>query len=461
MHDRRAISATVAGTLGVLLGSVIVLLAREPLSNPDTFFHLRYGREFLTHWTVQDPGSVSSFATNDWAPTQWASQVAMAKFEDWFGLGGVAWLAGLLLVAYAVALYASCRQDSVAVVAAPLTMLAFLASGPGISARPQLVSYLLMSVTVAAWLRTADDGRLRWWLVPLTWAWASLHGLWFVGIGTSVVAAVACVIDGRPGRSRWTPLLLPALCAVVAAATPLGPRVYAAILRVRDQAAYYSEFDPPDLTDLPVAVLFVMLIATVALAVRSPNVVGPVELSLLLLTMALSTYSLRTVPMAAALVAPLLARQVQRRLTTMRPAPRVERFTVASFALVTLVALGMLAPSAPGGPLTRVTWLDARLGTLPAGTPLLDEDTWGGYLMWRFPDLDLVAHGYADSFTLSELDRIVTIQSLSPGWDDELERLGVEVALLRPTSPLAYALQHDQGWVVVDASDEALMLHAP
>ncbi len=451
-----------AGAIGVLLGSVIVMLACEPLSNPDTFFHLRYGHEFLADWTVRAPGSVNTFATNEWAPTQWASQVTMAKFEDWFGLGGVAWLAGLFFVAYAVALYASCRQGSVPVVAASLAAAAFLASGPGISARPQLLSYVLMSVTVTAWLRTADDGRLRWWLVPMTWAWASLHGLWFVGVGTSLVAALACVAASQPpARRRLIPLLLPALCAAAAAATPLGPRVYAAVLRVRDQATYYTEFDPPDLTHLPVTVLFFMLAATVVLAALSPAPLRLVELGLLVLGMALAAYSLRTVPMAAALVAPLLARQVQHRLALRRPAARGEHASVLALALSTVVALALLAPTAPGGSLTRVPWLDARLGALPAGTPLLNEDTWGGYLMWRFPDLDLVAHGYADSYTLPELDRIVALQSLSPGWDDELDRLGVEVALLRPSSPLTYALQQEQGWVIIDASDEALMLHAP
>ena len=36
---------------------------------------------------------------------------------------------------------------------------------------------------------TAEDGKLRWWLVPLTWAWANLHGMWSVGIIIGIVAA--------------------------------------------------------------------------------------------------------------------------------------------------------------------------------------------------------------------------------------------------------------------------------
>ena len=49
--------------------------------------------------------------------------------------------------------------------------------------RPQVLSYLLIALTVGAWLRTWDDGRLRWWLVPVTWLWAMLHGMWPIGIG--------------------------------------------------------------------------------------------------------------------------------------------------------------------------------------------------------------------------------------------------------------------------------------
>ena len=55
-----------AGTFGVLVG-----LAALPLDNNDTYFHLRFGHEFLSGaWSIRDPGSVSSFATADWVPTQ-------------------------------------------------------------------------------------------------------------------------------------------------------------------------------------------------------------------------------------------------------------------------------------------------------------------------------------------------------------------------------------------------------
>ena len=49
---------------GLLLTGVFLALARLgsfPLGNPDTYFHLRFGHEFLSgNWSLRDPGSVST-----------------------------------------------------------------------------------------------------------------------------------------------------------------------------------------------------------------------------------------------------------------------------------------------------------------------------------------------------------------------------------------------------------------
>src|ERR1700744_5113425 len=75
--------------IGVLVS--LVVNTASPLTNTDTYFHLRFGHEFLHGWSLRHPGSVSTFATSDWVPTQWLSEVVMARTEDWFGLAGVAW----------------------------------------------------------------------------------------------------------------------------------------------------------------------------------------------------------------------------------------------------------------------------------------------------------------------------------------------------------------------------------
>src|SRR3954464_6718714 len=92
---RHARARTVLAGL-VVVGILVTLVAdcARTLSNTDTYFHLRFGQEFLHGWSLRHPGSVTTFATRDWVPTQWLSEIVMARTEDWFGLAGVAWVSG-------------------------------------------------------------------------------------------------------------------------------------------------------------------------------------------------------------------------------------------------------------------------------------------------------------------------------------------------------------------------------
>ncbi len=72
----------------------IVKYASRPITNTDTYFHLRFGQRVPQRLEPARPGPVTPFATREWLPTQWAPQMLMAWMEDRFGLAGVAWLAG-------------------------------------------------------------------------------------------------------------------------------------------------------------------------------------------------------------------------------------------------------------------------------------------------------------------------------------------------------------------------------
>src|SRR3546814_2900773 len=104
--------------------------------------------------------------------------MTMAWVETWGGTAAVAWLSGLGLDTFILVLDLACRRWATPLVATCVTAVAFGAASQGLSARPQVLSYILITVTVSAWLATSRDGRLRWWLIPLTWAWSSLHGVW-------------------------------------------------------------------------------------------------------------------------------------------------------------------------------------------------------------------------------------------------------------------------------------------
>jgi hypothetical protein len=85
----------------------------------------------------------------------------------------------------------------------------------------------------------------------------------------------------------------------------------------------------------------------------------------------------------------------------------------------------------------------------------------GGYLMWRFPDLNFVMNGYADIFTDDELARNYQMDGTNAGWLAAVRGTGTTIALLRPGSRLAYNLDTLEGWSVTERSDKLVLLEAP
>lgn len=442
----------------MLLATLATLgrLAARPLTNFDTYFHLRFGAEFRTgHWSLWHPGHVSTLEHAHWVPTQWLTEVVMAQMEHWFGLGGVAWLSGLLFLGYALTLYATSRRRASLLVVAALLPIAIGASSSGISMRPQVISYAACAVTTAAWVRARETGRPPWLLVPMTWVWAMCHGMWPVGVATGLVAAIAIVLDRGPRRM----LLVPVLCLLAGGLTPVGPRLYGAVLLVNSRGKYFSEWGPPHFTSVQCVLLLMLLAAAIVPMLRRGSNTW-FEIAMIVVICGWSVYSQRTVPVAAALVMPIAAANLQRLIDTARPAGRRETAIVLGGAAAVLVVLACAMPSSATRPPREPAWVETTLSSLPPGTTVLDDELWGGYLMWRYPQLNLTAHGYGDVYTTAELDDMSRIGDLKPGWPTLVARTGARYALLRPDSSLAYALR-GRDWTVVHHSEDIELLAAP
>jgi hypothetical protein len=443
--------------------AALVRRAAPPLDNHDTYFHLRFGHEFLSgDWSLRDPGSVSSLATADWVPTQWLSEVVMAQTEDWFGLAGVAWLSGLLFLSLALVVYWACRRQAEPVVAALLVVLTLIACTSGISMRPQLISYLLVVATVAAWQRARDTGRAPWLLVPVTWVWTMCHGMWPVGIVIGVVAVLGLALDrSHPRRTLARMAAVPVLSAALSLLTPVGPGLLPAVLRVGSRAKYFYEWDPPDYTKPWVAMLAVILALAVVPRLRRADRVPWFDVLLIGLAALWAVYSMRTVPVAACLAAPLAAAAVQHVVGARPSFLRRERLVLVGGFLLALATLAAVVPHTADQPRDTPTWLDGELGDLPAGTRVIDDSGFGGYLMWRFPQLDVVVHGYGDLYTDDELERNADIEAVRSGWVELVRDTGAAYAVLPPGSPLAYNLRAVEGWRVVQHSDDLELLAPP
>ena len=450
------------GGLALFVGLLVMLTVyvATPVTNTDTFFHLRFGAEFLDGWKPWAPGTVTTAGTADWVPTSWLSEMSMELAEKVDGLAGVAWLFGLSVLVYTLVLYRACRRVAPAAIATVLAMLAILGSSQFLSPRPQVWSYVLVVVTVDAWLRAAENRRPPWFLIPVTWLWAMLHGMWPIGIAIGVAAVIGIALDGAPRRQTLRFAIIPAASFLAGGLTPVGPALYGAVFAVGARKQFFTEWASPDFTTpvpVMVAALFALLLVV---GLRQPTARW-VVVGLSVVALGALIYSARTTPVAAAIIAPLLAVV----LAPLVPGPlavdRIERVVILATTGVLLVLMAVLTGVRSDRPPSVPTWLATEMESLPPGTVVLSEDFIGGPLMWMYPQLDFTYSGYGDVYTIDELEAKVDLFRLNPDWTSVLSGLGAKEALLPPDSRLTLALEEQLHWRVMRSSTELVLLHAP
>lgn len=451
---------TAAGALGALL-FLVGARSGGPISGPDSLWHLVLGHSLRHSWNFGPEDPLSAFSTQPWVYNQWLPEVAASLAEDAGGLPAVAWIVVAARVALVVALWALCRRQTGPLPALVAACVASFGTVMAWDARPQLIGVLLFVAAASAALSTADDGRPRWWMIPLTWLWACTHGTWILGIAALLVVALAGLAD-RPRDALRLHLMrfaVPAGCAVAAAVTPTGPRLYTTVTAIGDVTDFIVEWRPASLTN-PIMAVTVAAIGFVLLSwVRGwqprPNWGRVAVLAFAAGNAMLYT---RTVALAAVLVAPLLAEALQALLPRRPGSLRVEAVAVAIGVLAGLgVAAGTLPTIArtPGDSPTALTPLLARQQGV-----VFNDLGQGGWLYWAHPQLAPVFDTRWEVFGRQASEAYRATLEARPGWQEHFDATGAHSALLDREAPLVEALQ-SRGWLAQGADSGYVLLTRP
>ena len=324
------------------------------------------------------------------------------------------------------------------------------------------MSLIFLAVTVAAWLGTARDLRPRWWLIPLTWVWATAHGFWSIGVLLGVVSCCGLCLDRRFTRGAGVKLLaVPVLSVVAACLTPVGPRLLATQLAVSARSGFIGEWGSTSFRDMAAVVVGGMLATLLVLWARRGGVPWT-SILLLLLACALTVYAVRTVALGAVIAAPLLAGALQQAIGS--PARRPGRSEILALAAATVTCAGLLAVAVPhtaDKPDNVPEGLAPELSNLPRDSAVMVDGTVGSWLEWRFPGLNPTMDGMFDAYTLDYMRSYQAARDLEPGWQDFVERTGARAAVLRREGPLASAMVDSLGWREVARDDPWVLLVAP
>ena len=435
----------------------------QPVSDPDAWLHLRLGTFLLDGGRFGSPDPWASAATSVYQPNQWLAEIAGAWVYSWAGLPGIAVMRFVGILAFFAALLWLVRAIADPLPATVAAMAAWIAAYGSLAERPQLISFILLAVVARAWWSTLGDGRARWWLIPLTWAWACMHGLWIFGIALGVLMVVARVAD-HPStwRRSLTLLLVPVAGLAAAGLTPLGPALILNPLKVNGAVSdFVQEWQPATVRNPLLAIFLATALCVVILWARAGRT-PPSRILLFVAAVFCALWMARLIAVGAILLAPLFAEALQalRHRSPSRWGRRELRMW-GLMALSTTVVAMALAPLVAHAPAKVPTSLTNRLNAIPSGSTILSDHALSGWLMWTQPDLKEAFDLRSEVYPASWIGRFQSAVAVQPGWQSFIADTGAQWALLPDDSSLGLALGERLAWHRVDHAQGFTLWRSP
>jgi hypothetical protein len=440
-----------------------------PPSDPDVWWHVRAGDLIRDTHRLPDVDTWSLVASGrDWVAHSWLAEVLLSLLHSALGLKGVVLFRAVAVLGLLTALAVQAFRRTTPARALLVVALAVMATRGGWGERPQLLSFLLI-VPTAQLVRAAVEGRRSiWWVVPITFLWANLHGLWFLAPALVLLGAVgAWTATPRTARLAETRtfLLAAGASAAVAGLTPNGPVLLLQPLRVNGYAHFVSEWAPVDIHSVWGLGFFGMVLTFLVAYGRGTSRLGAYELASVCFAIALGLLYSRTVAPAAVLMTPLLAEA----LGKLPPPRRSSGFppVFSRAALGVLLVLGLFGgtfvltqqPDLP--PAAPVQATQALLDGVSGQPRVLNEYAIGGWLLLFAPEARPAIDGRAEIYPTEYVGDYISALKMVGDWQRVLEPLQANSALLHPETPLANGLKAQLGWRTVYEDANWLVLVPP
>jgi hypothetical protein len=472
----------------------------------DLFWQIRAGHDMLTHHQIiySDPYSWTRHGA-PWVVQEWLTYTLFWKaYQAGNGFGGI-WLLQVVLVAGIFALLygvlTRLRQCH-PLLAFLLVAGAATLTGPYLSPRPQLITYLFL-ITTMGLLFAAQSGRIReyalWALVPLYILWFNMHAGALVGVGLIALTAIGIGIERtitsptdseRPALTRQCLLLVSVAvaCFFTVLITPSRLneiRVFLATINNSTAMSMVGEWRPLNFHEMiGKASEILILLATLGFALsRERRRIAEVLIALVFVHEAFQ-YT-RNIPLFVFTIVVMSAPHIQSALVriyetaknawpkpmnAVQPADLKAATTLFSLLFIALTLYrcgstykhineaGFRAPNA----LTRAADYSFGLNQVPESAcrfmrreefpstmRMFNEYGYGGYLIFRLPNHPVFIDGRADVYFGKVLNDYYTLDTAPYDWQRVLAPYNVDLVFTDRSKPLTILFMNSPEWALV------------
>jgi hypothetical protein len=471
-HSPAAVLARVA-----TLTTSAALILHQGLAaiDPDMWWHLQTANWIVQHHAVPHSDVFSyTRAGAPWAAYSWLFELVLSGFYRIAGLRGIVLYTALISVAISWAWLRMLSRYVSPLSAAALTSIGLFLTYPLLWPRPALFTVLFFVLQLDYLLRVRLDHDItpRWWLPALYVLWANLHIQFIYGLFTLGVFAVEPWIqqllrqpvsedDWRVSRFLWKLLAASFLATLV---NPYFFGIYVVVWQYATQTKafdYIVELQALDFRRVKDYVELLLAMA-VALALGYRRQFRPLFL-ILLVSFTIAAFRAERdawflVTVALAILAIVGKQQ--------RPEPAPHWFkTLAILGTALVVAAAALFSDAYDEnrlrtqrdqifPAQACEFLQAQ----HLSGPLFSTLDWGGYLIWKLPQMQVAIDGRTNLYGDDLLSSMADTWDGKPAWLSNEQLAEARVILAPKTYPLTFILSNVPKYKIVYEDDISIIL---
>ncbi len=461
--------------LAIALVTTVIIFANRSIADPDIWWHMRNAQELLStgHFVRADAYSFTAHGAG-WINHEWLGEIPYYLGWRCCGVQGLYLvmtlaLGAIFLLLYRLAFLRAGDYKAAALACGLAIPLATVSFGP----RTLLFGWLFLVLELLIFELYDTRRRLLWLLPALFAVWVNTHGSWLIGLVFLIAFAAAGCFQVHAGqiqsarRSIAELKQLTVTLGLSAAALFLNPYGWRLVFYPFDLAfrqklnvSHVEEWQSPNFHAIRGKLLLAIILAMLMLAlIRQGRFRLHEVLFLLIAFYSAMTYG-RFLFLAAIVVTPLLASELRLNRLGGTPVPDRPAMNMLLMAAMAAIMVWQVPSNAELNagieaeyPVAGIHSLDA----VPAGSRVLNDYDWGGYLIWNARRIPVFIDSRVDIFEYAGVfaDYLDILGLKDPL--ELLQKYRIEYVFYGREKPLAYLLRHSPGWKPIYEDEVAVL----